>query len=810
MMNKNNNDFSPVEFYECEVRPKLNLESVLSPLNPKRSGDHLVLDCPDCMKREAYAYLNSDFITCNRKNHCSYSKSFITYLQSTNGKSWWEVVTHLAAEVGVAVPEQEYTSAEAIRIEERNRRQDILNRFQRILVENLQHDAGTSARKYLEERGFPKEFISTNEFGFFGNPESIKKRLMNHGHSQTEIDASGIFHDARWTGRIVYPIRERKKICDFWARDITGAVPKNEKYLRMSKQYAPDNATLFGLDKAGQDIILVEGPLDQLMLSAYGIQHSVSLGGSSLWNDHQKKLSEHKVKKITLALDDDKGGNDGISQIIEKLRNADIEVYVVPTELLGGLDPDEYVVKRGADSFKNLLSKEIHGFEHIAQTMLDKHKGNSDWTTAKKYKLLEEAGSFYSSVTNPKRTLAFEAFWETITYNADISDATIDQYRNDAQKKRIAEEQTKLREEKKNKIRSLVDAGNFDAILAEISAYQEKSNTEDHKFALLLENDSEKKLIEELQDEIPSIETGYKIGEVPLAFPAGGLSIIAGATGHGKTTVLINVSLGVNRNNPNANIYFFTYEEIKSRISVKFLNTYFGRPLNNGNNKGAIYHYFYKNGSDRFKYISQNQDEFEKTKKEYFDQLIDTGHLKIRQTHISVEELVEAIRFIQKNDTNAALIVIDYVQKLSLGKKTASARHEELKEICKLLESCAIETGLPIVLGAQFNRDVKTEADLNQYSIAEGHDIVRSAELMIGIWNRTHNSVEKADELYIKVLKGRNIGFGHETVMSFDGNTGVIKNQDNNINIKPATISSKKNNKSYQSQTNHFDKLAEL
>ena len=63
-------------------------------------------------------------------------------------------------------------------------------------------------------------------------------------------------------------------------------------------------------------------------------------------------------------------------------------------------------------------------------------------------------------------------------------------------------------------------------------------------------------------------------------------------------------------------------------------------------------------------------------------------HLKAKK-----EEHISAIKFIKKNDPKASLILIDYVQRLHLGHKNTNARHEEVKEICRSLEACAIATG---------------------------------------------------------------------------------------------------------------------
>jgi replicative DNA helicase len=134
------------------------------------------------------------------------------------------------------------------------------------------------------------------------------------------------------------------------------------------------------------------------------------------------------------------------------------------------------------------------------------------------------------------------------------------------------------------------------------------------------------------------------------------------------------------------------------------------------------------------------------------------------------------------------MICIDYMQLLKLSPSTRT-RHEELKQICLMLNECAIATGLPLVLAAQFNRTVTTEADLSPVQIGEAGDIERIASLIIGIFNRAFNamcrtgnmsregySVPKESTLYVEVLKGRKIGNGHWCIMNINGNSGVISN----------------------------------
>lgn len=179
--------------------------------------------------------------------------------------------------------------------------------------------------------------------------------------------------------------------------------------------------------------------------------------------------------------------------------------------------------------------------------------------------------------------------------------------------------------------------------------------------------------------------------------------------------------------------------------------------------------------------------------------LINNGRLKIFYSDMTVNDLIEAIHFIKKK-VNTSLICIDYMQLLKLSNNFRSSRQEELKEICLMLKDCAVETGLPIVLAAQFNRTVITEADLSSVNIGEAGDIERVASLIIGMYNRlfhlsktgnfdkNNKPIEKESTIYFEILKGRSIGNGHNTVMNFDGNIGKLTSISNTQSLNAKMV----------------------
>ena len=107
-----------------------------------------------------------------------------------------------------------------------------------------------------------------------------------------------------------------------------------------------------------------------------------------------------------------------------------------------------------------------------------------------------------------------------------------------------------------------------------------------------------------------------------------------------------------------------------------------------------------------------------------------------------------------------------------------------------MLKEVAIETGLPIVLGAQFNRQVTNLLKIHSTEIGEAGDIERVANLVVGFWNLEHRELAKDTDtkelekkkqgydtgLYTVVLKNRGGKVGQEEILSFNGNARKIEN----------------------------------
>ena len=339
-------------------------------------------------------------------------------------------------------------------------------------------------------------------------------------------------------------------------------------------------------------------------------------------------------------------------------------------------------------------------------------------------------------------------------------------------------------------------AKEFKKLLSEATQLQEKGETDkalellDSKvkevklkdkateFSSLMIPIKEEELKQRLTKKPESLNSGYTIGGEPLLLPSGAISILAAPTSHGKTTFLINLALNVAQAYSDKETYLFSYEEDSDSILINALNAYLDTTLS-GNNRTTLRNNF-TGGNNR---IIEGKDKF-------FKELIDTRRLNIHYTNYNSDTLIEAIRYLHKHAKPSA-IFIDYIQLLNLpqGKYKTYSRQEEIKEICIALKDVAVETGLPIILGAQFNREVTNLARIHATKIGEAGDIERIANLIVAFWNNnfktlaTDNEIKEINNkgvapntLYTTVLKNRGGIVGQEDMLDFNGNNGKIKN----------------------------------
>lgn len=319
-----------------------------------------------------------------------------------------------------------------------------------------------------------------------------------------------------------------------------------------------------------------------------------------------------------------------------------------------------------------------------------------------------------------------------------------------------------------------------------VREFEEKSiKNIPNSYKHFLESNSLEQIKNELQIISSDVRTGFTINNEPLEIPGGALTIVAAPTSHGKTAFLINLALGVIKQHKDKKVIFISYEEAMASISTLFINSWIGQDFSK-NNRKSIRHYLRTGELD---FVNSGQrDAFISNIRAFEEHILTPKKLHVNYSELFVEDLINAIRYIKK-EAEDSIIFIDYMQFLR-SRNGSRSRQEELKDICLQLKDCAIDTGLPLVLAAQFNRSVDCEGKLSPLAIGEAGDIERAANMIIGFWNRNFDGlsiegnrdkkgikVPKEHALYVEIMKRRADCANISDVLDFNGNTGVISNR---------------------------------
>ena len=150
--------------------------------------------------------------------------------------------------------------------------------------------------------------------------------------------------------RIMFPIHDHSgQVRGYSARAVSD--DQTPKYLNSGESFVFDKSSLlfgfyFGKNaiRQAEQVIIVEGNIDVIMMHQFGFQHTVGTMGTAL-SDQSVRLLSNMTKNIFLALDSDASGKKAMQRI-----NADfMRLGLLPKFLGFGpyKDPDEFLVSEG-------------------------------------------------------------------------------------------------------------------------------------------------------------------------------------------------------------------------------------------------------------------------------------------------------------------------------------------------------------------------------------------------------------------------------------------------------------------------------
>lgn len=759
---------------------------------------------------KVYVYSNSPYFL---KDQVTGGKAITTYIQdSGKASSWPEAIRYLASYAGLTVPSRELTEADIEKLKESELKARIFEAANDFFIDNLSNDKNATAlspeaediRKYLFGRRYTRLLrrhwdeleLQANkmELGFIPSQDALREHLK--ARDFTEVDSQRLVLGNLITAigkshTLSIPFRDPiGRIQGFAFRSITWTKEdKVGKYLYSTGLQR--NSFLFNLKavKGDKDLVVVEGLLDALCAKALGLENVVALGGTSLNAAQIKAMRRSGAESITLCLDQDQAGQVATDKAIDEILKSgeDIKVYVA-TLPPGFKDPDELIRDKGLDAFKEVISKaKTHYLYRLGKYFDEAEKlkrEHGELDDKDRDILLEEVVKFGAQAEGPiEKDLFRKEFLRLkeqlgLEVGEDALEAAVEHLNYSHEKEKQTQELWKIHAE----FQDLLTKGKPEAAkeLLDKQSKQVNIGLLEKSYHALTKPITEDEIREALKRKPDQIDSGFKFKGEPLYLPSGAITILAAPTSHGKTSFQINLALNVAGDPKNKPVHFFSYEEDRAAIVLKALNTYAGITLSK-NNRRSIGDYI-KTGSEEFiarEYLN-DVSAFKNSKDSFFNELIATERLNIHYAEYSAEELVGAIRYLHKQEKVGA-VFIDYMQLLRLKDDQKNSRQEEVKQICLILKDCAVDTGLPIILGAQFNRTVTTIVDMHSTAIGEAGDIERIANLIIGFWNKQFPELgsesQKTAEIYATILKSRDTSVGDSETFDFNGNTGRISNK---------------------------------
>lgn len=292
---------------------------------------------------------------------CKAGGSVIQFVMDIERLSFPEAVAFLADQLHMPLPEMQNDPAYEKRRTLKERIYLANRTAARMYHQLLWQPESSAILHYLQQRGLSDAVI--RRFGIGAAPPSAQfgHRLMEEGFTEEELVQAGLMlrREGRtfdmFRNRAMFPIIDTYgNVLGFGGRAMGDAMPK---YLNTSdtpafnKRYTVFAANLLRKARGLTRVILVEGYMDVVALSQFGVEGVAATLGTAL-TPEQARLLHRFAPEVYIAYDGDRAGQKAILRGLEVLEGENVPVRVL--DFPGGLDPDEFIRQEGLEAFQAL------------------------------------------------------------------------------------------------------------------------------------------------------------------------------------------------------------------------------------------------------------------------------------------------------------------------------------------------------------------------------------------------------------------------------------------------------------------------
>lgn len=334
-----------------EIRNKTDIVDVVSRyVNLTKRGKNYIGVCPfhDDHSPSMSVSPEKQIYTCFS---CGASGNVFTFVSDFEKVSFGEAVRLLGEKIGISVLGN--TRANEVKDEYF----DIYDSANRFYQNSLFTNLGKNAMEYLKKRDIDRDTIKKFGIGLSIQKVSLTEYLKNKGYQVNKLIDIGLTNDNGndiFVSRIMFPIYDLSGNTVAFSGRIYNT-KDNSKYINTKEtDKFKKGKLLYNYHNAKEHlkkndtVIIMEGQMDVIRASTIGIDNCIATMGTAMTKEH-KSIIRNMANNVVLCFDGDSAGEKATNSAIELLSDTGINIKVV--RLPNGMDPDEYIVREGKDSF---------------------------------------------------------------------------------------------------------------------------------------------------------------------------------------------------------------------------------------------------------------------------------------------------------------------------------------------------------------------------------------------------------------------------------------------------------------------------
>ena len=357
-----------------EIRNKADIVDVVSRyVNLTKKGKNYIGVCPfhDDHSPSMSVSPEKQIFTCFS---CGATGNVFTFVSDFEKISFSDAVRLLGEKAGISIGNNTY-----IGNSKRDEYFDIYDNANKFYQNSLFTNLGKNAIQYLKNRNIDRDTIKKFGIGLSVQKLSLTDYLKNKNYSIDKLIDVGLTNDNAndiFINRIMFPIYDLAGNPVAFSGRIYNTKDTSKYINTKETDKFKKGKILYNYHiakehlKKNDSVIIMEGQMDVIRASTIGVNNCIATMGTALTRDH-KSIIKNMTNNVILCFDGDSAGEKATISAIELLEDTGIDIKIV--RLPNDMDPDEYIIKEGKDSFLYQISNATNLIDYKME-LLKKNK----------------------------------------------------------------------------------------------------------------------------------------------------------------------------------------------------------------------------------------------------------------------------------------------------------------------------------------------------------------------------------------------------------------------------------------------------